>query len=430
MKKIIPLLTGLLASVVFAPEAAALPAFSRQTGMTCFACHQQHFPILNNFGRSFKAAGYTMMGAQGKIEEDRLSIPSTLNAALLLKLRYQKDNTAHVGDKAAGTPNELGDGQLQFGDEFSLFFGGRVAENIGFLFEGNTVAADGALLAGFKLPIWFDAKGVRLSVIPFTTAALGVQYGYELSSGGVLRANRWAEHRRETSAIQYNADRGVDGGAATGFAVVMQNDLGYLNLTQWAPSFAMGGNGGAYNSYDMSSSYIRIAATPTVGDWTLVAGGGAMGGSSLTNNPAAVPAPPAPPAVLVDTRQTFFDLQAHGQVGGNDLGVYAQYASAPATANGNAYNGGTFGDPDRKAYTIGADYSLIQHILSVGAAYRSAKNGSPDAVNGDNAITLAAVYNLAQNVTLHLNHSQYSGSARDAAGAQTRLTTFMLEAAW
>ena len=149
-----------------------------------------------------------------------------------------------------------------------------------------------------------------------------------------MRANRWAEHRRETSAVQYNADQGADKGAATGFALVAQNDLGFINLTKWAPSFAMGGNGAAINSYDMGSSYIRIAATPTVDDWTIVAGGGAMGGSSLTTGPPGV----GPAAVLVDTQQTFFDLQAHGKISGNDLGVYAQYASAPSTSGGNAYN--------------------------------------------------------------------------------------------
>ena len=423
MKNILPFLACMLASAAFAPHASAQPAFARQTGLACVACHQQHFRVLNNFGRTFKATGYTMMGAQPRIESEQLSIPSTINAAVLVKVNYQKDNTAGVGSKATGTPNGLGDGRLQFGDELSLFLGGRVADNVGFLIEGNMVAAGGSLLAAFKLPILFATGTTRLSVIPFTTDTLGVQYGYELSSGGVMRANRWAEHRRETSAVQYNADQGADGGAATGFALVAQNDLGFINLTKWAPSFAMGGNAAANNSYDMCSSYIRIAATPTVDDWTIVAGGGAMRGSSLTNGPLGV----GPAAVLVDTRQTFFDLQAHGKIRGNDLGVYAQYASAPATSGGNAYN---MAPGDRKAWTIGADYSMIPHTLSAGAAYRRANNGGAAAASGDNAITLTAVYDLYQNVALHFNYSQYSGSAHNAAGAATYLTTFVLEAAW
>ncbi|MGC2164847.1 MAG: hypothetical protein WA632_02400, partial [Gallionella sp.] len=198
MKKMLLALTGLASLMLFMSEAAALPAFARQTGMACSACHQQHFPVLSKFGRAFKASGYTMMGAQGKVEGEHLSIPDTLNAAILLKARYQKSNQAATPNKIAnGLPNDVNDGMLQFGDELSLFFGGRVGENIGVLFEGNTVGTP--LMAGLKMPIMFDVGDAKLSVIPFTTDALSVQYGYELSSGGVMRANRWAEHRRETS---------------------------------------------------------------------------------------------------------------------------------------------------------------------------------------------------------------------------------------
>ncbi len=77
MKKIVLSLAGVMAAAAFAPEASALPVFARQTGMACSACHFQHFPLLNGFGRAFKAAGFTMVGAQGKIEGDRLSIPDT-----------------------------------------------------------------------------------------------------------------------------------------------------------------------------------------------------------------------------------------------------------------------------------------------------------------------------------------------------------------
>ena len=417
MKKIVLSLAGVMAAVAFAPEASALPAFARQTGMACQACHAQHFPVLNGFGRAFKAAGYTMMGAQGKIEGEHLSIPDTLNAAILAKVRYQKSNGA--ARKVLGTdPNGTNDGQLQFGDEFSLFFGGRVAENIGFLFEGNTVNVGGSLLAGFKLPVMFDMGGAKLGLTPFTTDALGPMYGYELSSGGVMRANRWAEHRRETSAIQYNADQGVDAGAATGFALTAQNDMGFINITKYAPSFGMGANGAAVLSYDMKSTYVRIAATPTIGDWATVMGAGSVSGTSGTGALAAL---------VTDTKETFFDLQAQGEVAGKELGVYFQHASAPATVNGNAYNGGV---NTRKAWTLGADYSVIPHILSIGAAYRNAKNGGAIGADGDNAITVTAVYDLVQNVAVHMNHSRYSGSARNAVGATTNLTTFMLEAAW
>ncbi|MGC2047627.1 MAG: hypothetical protein WA635_03325 [Gallionella sp.] len=432
MNKIIVSVAGMLAVAALVPEASALPSFARQTGMACTACHQQHFPVLNKFGRAFKASGYTMMGAQGKVEGDSLSIPDTLNGAILVKVRYQKDNTAATDNVATGTANTLGDGRLQFGDELSLFFGGRVGDNIGFMFEGNTVAVAGSLMAGLKIPIMFDAGETRLSIIPFTTDALGVQYGYELSSGGVMRANRWAEHRRETSAVQYNADQGTDAnkntGAATGFALVAQNDIGYINFTKWSPNYAMGGNGSSINSFDMSSRYFRIAATPSAGDWDMVVGAGVMGGESLLTDGGAIS--PAI-ATLWETKQTFADFQAHGLLGKNDLGVYAQYAKAPIVNNtlavGSVYGAGL---TDRKAFTLGADYSVIPNVLSLGAAYRNARNGAAETVNGDDALTFTAVYDLAMNVSLHANYSKYKGTSRNAAGDQTSMYTLQLEAGW
>ena len=420
MKKIVLSLAGVLAATAFAPEAAAVPAFARQTGMACTACHAQHFPILNSFGRAFKASGYTMMGAQGKVEGDHLSLPDTLNASIVMKLRYQDDNTAGPVGASDAVAQNAGGGQLQFFDEFALLFGGRVADNVGFLLEAQMIST-APLAAGFKMPFVFDVGGAKLSVIPFTTDALGVQYGYEQSSGGVFRANRWAEHRREVSAVQYLADR-LGGGAATGVAFAASNDMGFINLTKWDASHLPSPNSDAGAGGDLDSNYVRIAATPTVGDWAMVVGLGKMSGSSFSNITAA----------KLDTDQTFFDFQAQGEVAGKELGVYFQHAKAPRTLAGNAYSGaaGGVGNPDKKATTIGADYTVIPHALSIGAAYRQADSGAAATVNGDDAWTVTAVYDLYQNVAFHLNYSSYSGSAHNAVGAVKNLTTLMLEAAW
>jgi hypothetical protein len=434
MNKIMAAMVVLTVAAAWVPEASALPSFARQTGMACSACHQQHFPVLNKFGREFKASGYTLMGDQGKVEGDNLSIPTTLNGSILVKVRYQKDNTPATDNVSAGTANTLGDGQLQFGDELGLYFGGRVADNVGFLFEANTVATTGSLMSGLKIPVTFEVPKARVSIVPFTTDNLGVQYGYELSSGGVLGSNRWAEHRRETSAVQYNADlNAVPGsmanvGAATGFAFVAQNDFGYVNFTKWSPNYAMGGDGSSLNSFDMGSRYFRIAATPTVKDWDMVVGFGVMGGESLVSD-AGTPISGGV-ASFWETRQTFADFQAHGLVGKNDLGVYAQFAKAPVASSpaaGSLYGAGL---TDRKAVTLGADYSVIPNVLSVGAAYRNASNGADAAVNGDNALTFTAVYDFAMNVSLHANYSKYKGSSREAVGDQTSLYTLQLEAGW
>ena len=419
MKKIVLSLAGVLAATAFAPEAAAVPAFARQVGMGCTACHAQHFPILNSFGQSFKAAGYTMMGAQGKVEGEHLSIPDTLNASMVLKAMYQKAN----GSDAAGTLSgeTTNGGQWQIPDEFALLIGGRVAENIGFLFEGALPGTDFGIAAGFKMPFVFNVGAAQLSVIPYMTDGLGVAYGYELSSTGAVRNVRWSEHRKETSAAQYT---GIGGWAATGLALVAKNDMGYINFSRWSPNFVAGGGASAIQ---LRSNYLRIAATPTVADWAMHIGAQLASGSNYQDGSGTLGLSGS--FELIETKASALDFQALGQVGGNDLGVYATWSKANATAAGATPNVFNTAARDKTAWTIAADYSVIPNALHLAAAYRNGDNGKATA-NGDDAITLQAVYDLQQNVALHLIHSRYSGSAYDAAGKADTLTTFMLEAAW
>lgn len=56
------------AFILSAHDAEAVPAFARQTGLSCSTCHFQHFPALNAFGRSFKAGG---LHYGGRTELDR-----------------------------------------------------------------------------------------------------------------------------------------------------------------------------------------------------------------------------------------------------------------------------------------------------------------------------------------------------------------------
>ncbi len=445
MKKIFVLFASMLAAAVFAPQASALPAFARQTGMECKACHQQHFPVLNSFGRAFKAGGYTIMGAQTQVEGEHLSIPAVLNGAVLLKLRYQnqKNGNKGINDGTGTVLDGTGNGQWQFGDELSMFLGGRVADNVGFILEGNTVSG-GNLLAGLRVPIMFDMSGAKLSVIPFTTDSLGVSYGYELSSAGVMRANRWAESRRDISAIQFamvdgNGSNGSFVNAASGFAFVAQNDFGFINYTRWTPNYAPGAGGQATPSFEMKSNYLRIAATPTLGDWALVGGVGIMNGTSeldgAGNGTATVPG--TPNSGLVKTEARFADLQAHGEVGGKPLGIYLTYAKAPAAggtcgtgiavASGcNAYNSGAFA---KSAATIGADFSVVPDILHLGVNYRA---GTLNSDLKDNSIMAQAIYDLSQNVALHAMYATRSGSAYDQVTPKRGKNEylFMLEASW
>lgn len=440
MKTCLSFLLGFLAAAVI-PEASALPAFARQTGMECNACHQQHFPVLNTFGRAFKAAGYTMMGSEGVVEGEHFSLPVTLNAAVLIKMRYQRQSNGGQGLRD-GTGTATGNGMWQFGDEFSLFFGGRVGENIGFLMENNVAASKGPLVAGLRVPIMTEVSGARVSVIPFTTDALGVEYGYELSSAGVMRANRWAELRRDASAIQYaiadgNGSHTAWAGAAAGLAFVAQNDTGYINYTRWMPDALPGGNAGETPSFSPESNYLRIAVTPTVGDWAIVGGIGIMAGSSELSGAGTAG---TVDSAMVRTEARFADLQVQGQVGGRDMSLYATYARAPADGSSSGFRPQMFntGTMIKSAIAVGVDYSIVPHALHIGGAYRMGKTGvasvaDPSVSTTDNALMLQAIYDLTQNVALHAtaasrSGSKYSEAPTTAVGAKEYI--LMLEAAW
>jgi len=420
MKKVALSLASVLAAATFAQEASAIPAFARQTGMACSSCHAQHFPILNGFGRAFKSAGFTMMGSQEKIEGEHLSIPANLNFGQLLKVRYQKTNAT------AGTPSgvDTNGGQWQFPDEYALFVGGRVADagaiKVGVMAENALVGTAAGIVAGLRVPVVLELDAVKLSVIPFTTDSLGAFYGYTESSQGINRAIRWAEHRLETSAFQYVTNsnwqsaagyaaggaNAQSGGEATGLAFVAHADMGYINVTRFAPTFA--------EAVQMSSTAIEIAATPTIGNFATIFSANLLSGSSyLTGG-----------ATQISTKATALSAQAHGELAGMETGLYAQWAKGDKAVDSD------FGD--KQATTVGADFTVIPHTLSLGAAFRAAKTQG----EADNATTLTAVYDLAQNVAVVVNYTKYSKLQQKGAGLYTAkgkgdsLVTGMLEAAW
>ncbi len=397
----------LLAALLYLPqEAKAVPAFARQTGLACNTCHFQHYPSLTAFGRSFKAGGYTMIGGQSLVEGDLLSLPSVLNASLVTKIRYQKRN----GDAETGGDGALNKGELQFPDEAALLMGGRVGEHVGFLLEGQLADPDGAFFASFKMPFVFDVKDVKASAIPFTTDAGGAPYGFELLNTGAVRMSRPIEHRKEVSAQQYiNSD-----GAATGFSFVASHNMGFANYTAFYPEYGTAAAGPLM-------SYVRLAATPTVGAWDLGAGVQWWTGTADVYD-------------VGESKADAFaiDAQAQGMVSKYPLGVYASYASAGKTNAGeleNMFNAST--NEDKTALAILAELGVLPGRVTAALAYRMGHDGDSDGDgnDSDDAVTFGVNYTAIQNVNVQLNHSIYSGDAvSDSKGDQ--LTTLMIFSAF
>lgn len=411
----------LFALSFYAPrEASAVPAFARQTGMACNSCHFQHFPTLNAFGRAFKAGGYTMVGGQSLIEGDFLSLPSTLNASLITKIRYQKTN----GDTDTGTNK----GEFQFPDEAALLIGGRAGEHVGFLLEASLKDGD-SNFASFKVPFTYNiGNDTKLAVIPFTTDSAGAAYGFELLNTGAVRMNRPIEHREQISAQQFI---GTDT-EATGISFVVQRELYHANYTMWA-----------HNHGDTDAGpylhYARLAFTPTYAGWDLGAGVQWWGGTSKNTSAAD----------LYESADAWaIDAQAQGTIGSFPVGVYLSYGKAAKSDAGdtaNIFNAST--TDDNSAFGSLVEVGVIPGRLTLAAGYLTGDTSSSvagmnsnvdsssfDATAGSQtAFTLGANYQLTQNVNLVWNSSFHSGDSFDA-NADTKngdqLHTFMVFSAF
>jgi hypothetical protein len=130
-----------LAVLLTAGSASAVPAFARQTGMSCAQCHTI-FPELTPFGRQFKVGAYTMAMqkqiSEGGGEEKRLALelPAYVPLGAMLQVGY-----THTADAAAVTGSEsaLND-NISIPQTFSLFYAGKIAPKVGAFAE---VAYDG-----------------------------------------------------------------------------------------------------------------------------------------------------------------------------------------------------------------------------------------------------------------------------------------------
>lgn len=391
---------------IFAPrEASAVPAFARQTGMACNTCHFQHFPILNAFGREFKAGGFTMVGGQSLVEGDILSMPAVLNASLVTKIRYQKTD----GDNDDSGTNR---GEIQFPDEAALFLGGRIGEHIGFILETQLKDAGSSNFASFKVPITYDYAGMHFEAVPFTTDAFGPQFSFELLNTGAVRNIRVLEHRKGISSVQYVGLQHE----AQGFGFVAYHNTGHINYTAWQPEV------GTSDAFPLLN-YLRVAATPTVAGWDLAAGGQWWSGTYKSG---------------ATTRQKAegwaVDAQAQGMVVTLPLGVYLSYAKAEGSKANEPANIFNSNAGDAAAWSILAELGVLPNRVTVATGYRAGDSGAVGPSEQDELV-FGATFLVTQNFELQINHSSFFGDWYDVPAYNElsdgdQLTTLMIFAAF
>ncbi len=452
-QRLLALLMTLATLLLASMPSAALPAFARQTGKACVACHFQHYPALNDMGMEFKASGFVDVKAKPLAGKD-LSIADSLYASLFSKIRYQKSNGSDGLNADGGTVKSTHSGELQFPDEFALLLGGRLGKNVGFMLEGQ-LAGEGAVMAGFKMPmIWSLGEGtMKGGVVPFTTDALGASYGFELLNTGAVRNVRISEHRAETSAQQYvlfqstgpiggetNPVTGAalrnTAGAATGFAFVLYDPLFFVVVAPHTPNHLPGAEG---QLGGLKATYVRAAFTPTVAGWSLGAGVQSWTGNNVRFNDGGAGVF-SNDVATVSTKGWAIDFQAQGSVASMPLGVYFAHARAPGTPAGGTPNLFNAAVNARTATTLTAELGVLPQKATLVASYRRADNGAAT-FGSDNAFTVGGTYQIYQNLQLQLMHSKRKEGSNGVgrygpnytAGGTTAgdsLTTLMLSAGY
>ncbi len=387
--------------------SAAIPAFARQANAECAACHYQHFPKLNNFGRYFKANGYSLMTDE-PLAGDDLSLPPNLNFTFFMRTRY-------VGSSDAN-------GSWQVPDEAAILVGGRLAEGAGGMVEWG-----GPLLSA-KASFTRDISGINLGTTVFTTDGLGAGYGFELMNTGVVRNLRGFE--RSANSLTGNNSRLEVAGAATGLAVHLATSKWFSALTLFVPDSNEAGisemDAGGTMSY-----YVRAAWTPQFTGNDTGLGFGKYGGQSkvttVDDGSGADAFGNTPGSYKLATNAAFVDAQFQGYLGSHSLAVYLMYAIGDKSAAGTDSVKLWAGTDNRpSAWGLDLEYEMSKgfNLLATSGSFNDGSAG----LSAKSLYGLGFYWKIHQNVTLQPMIEYFNGDQGvDANGDAIIRYTMTLE---
>ncbi len=370
----------------------AVPSFARQMNTSCNTCHSPHsFPSLNSYGRFFKASGYTQIRQPTIKEADFLSIPKVLNLSIVAKLKV-------TGESRKVNRDEIFERRIQLPDEWTLFSGGRISKNVGYIAEG---AADAFTL---RIPFVIGTKKNYFGIVPYTTYTLGAPAVFEVMNTGAISNLVILETSEVISAQQYIGT----GTPATGIGFYYYSNLFYVTGALWAPFY-----GRDITTLDIKelSNYGRVAFTPNVAGWDIGVGLQYWGGKTVVRNNTGetiiVNSPVG--SISIDpgkeeslfTRALALDFQAMGYIRNIPLGVFLTYGQSPLSKTGeptNIFN--TNPQLEKTVITGLVELGVIPDIINVSLGYRKARNEGRD----DNAYIFGAKYHLHRNVQFQVNY--------------------------
>jgi hypothetical protein len=234
---------------------------------------------------------------------------------------------------------------IGFADQVFMV-GGRAGEHTGVFIEFAAGDVATGQTADLSTGVVSDGAGPYANVQMFNSFDMG-----DMKVGATV----WADGFGEDSGLQLMSVWGQHGGLLGGKALTingaMAGDAGGVGVTGWAGNetwnaqLAMvdiAGIGGFTLAPVLRGNYFLDA-----GDWEVGLGAIAVTGSQKGT----------------DTKRTGIDVQAMGEVGDMQIGVFADYATAPSSSSttANVYNAST--TDTRTGYSLRASVKPTHNII-------------------------------------------------------------------
>jgi hypothetical protein len=381
--------------------ASAVPSFARQTGMACAACHTM-FPELTAFGRQFKLNGYTMQATPQVINGDEKNPSVQLSAIPPLSVMFQ---ASYTDTKGADKTQQGTRSNLQFPEQFSLFYAGEITPHIGAFLQ----VTHGDNTGGFGM----DNSEIRYAD-HFTVAD-----NKDLLFGIVANNNPGMSDVWQSTPV---------------WGYPFASPLSYETPLSWGLGQSVGG-AGVYASYD-NTFYAELNLYKAMGS------GGAdtaladpFGVDPLTGTPTGV-------ASNVAGWAPYWRLAYQASFGDNylEVGTFGMNTRLYATGTGTSGPTNNYRDLAIDAQyerPIGNDSVVVRAILareSVGLdAYRASFNAAQANVSF-RTIKVDGSYHFGSNKSLQAAYVNTSGDASNggalAAGVKTGTRAYVLEGAY
>jgi len=387
-------------ALMVAPESQATPAFARQMATNCMACHTQTVPMLNAYGREFKATGFSMDNKRSEIKgsEIGINIPLAVYSGIGVKSQYVKSGAARDN---VGAPVGA-----------AIIISGKIAENAGINSMWN---AEGlSHIQGIFTKSVTEKDRIGFTI--FGSMGHGPFISTESYNTGLHKELLLADSVDRTNAAQVT---GVGKGPSTGSAVFFIGHGLTLAGGAWTKGYNSGFTNGGIDSDEFGSSYYRAVYDLPFGD-NFDLSVGAFGykgqttgtGSKIFEGTSAMiptPAPWAGALVTAESQANGFDMQFNGKIMGARTAVVVNHVS---NAKYKLFNATTFAAigtaTDASASSIEAQVNAHpNHGVRGGRlVYKDVLTN-----NDYSTVFLGYVYNYAENIRfsverVELNYSK------------------------